>query len=84
MRSVLIHYYSSLIRSQQTHCFLIVESNQQLIIDRLEVLQGAFNNKEPLPMLQHLGEKCIVPCFKISKIITIKLEPWRIIYYLLF
>lgn len=69
MRSVLIHYYSSLIKSQQMHCFLIPESNQQLIIDRLEVLQGAFNNKESLPMQQHLGEKCIVPCFKIGNII---------------
>lgn len=60
---MLIHYYSSLIKSQQTHCFLIPESNQKLIIDRFEVLQGAFNNKESLPMQQHLGEKYIEPCF---------------------
>lgn len=76
MRSVLIHYYSSLIRSQQTHCFLIPESNQQLIIDCLEVLQDAFNNKESLPMQQHLSEKSIVPCFKIGNIIIF--HAWRI------
>ncbi len=58
MSSVLIHYYSSLIKSQQTHCLLIPESNQQLI-DRFEVLQGAFNNNESLPMQQHLGRNTL-------------------------
>lgn len=67
MRSVLIHYYSSLISLQQTHCFLIPESNQQLIIDRLEVLQGTFNNNEICANL-NLGEKSMMPCFKISNI----------------